>query len=728
MTALISNEKPSTVLDSWCSISEKTVFVLDRSRYFTHVSSGHLIKGDFTWDPKNSAFAAQPPINPFDRSLWTCAVEAVVSYSRLIWDLFSPQERCISILAAVPSVGEKPTSLPSEPQLIERICSWSDKEQNLDHLLKALAKKSHCYQSNSLDKTNDISKYPNAGQQSPSIVRALDEALSSLGRLTQFQINQKTAHRSSTTQCDNNGRIILITSFQNEQSLREIITEFEILLKHKNESLRVAEEQASSSSSIQVGPINYCDLVIVNTFPIDDTGACSQIDQIAEFRPQLHVRSYSVKSGKFISGLLNNLCLQHHNLKSTTITGIPMKEEQNASSSAQYDVEIIHCSSIHEHVLKLESALLNGAMAKIDRFGFPCDTFRLHWCTPRTPNPDMHHCVATSRITLVDVYSRPSACLTNFLLNGKQVLLEIYKSKSNRTTTHVLASHNGELFIHSLATSQHKSGLGDPPSITENLGGKVGDYRVHDFVSLMKKHMLVKSTSCSDPLAKTMSIIRRQTLYWPISIGHTILMNIPNLLGELVNRIIKESMSRADVDECKKSIDNLMKCEKEGIGLPSITMTDALKASGSSKSANPKLDQLYKLLWNELEYFLRVHSTTPEHESVLEHLLLRHAVQNQGHERGAKRALTSKAPAVEASPMKKQKIRCKLIPDITDPGSAEAFQKTSMFFRNGLTLYQTWSSLYNMYHQSKSKLPFVGRQSQQPISQQGAVQQMPMDT
>lgn len=727
MTSTVSTERPSTVLDSWCSISDKTVFILDRSRYFTHVSSGHLIKGDFAREPKNSALEGQPPIEPFDRSLWTCAVEAVVGYSRLIWDLFSPQERCISMIGAIPNDDNTSTNLRSEPQLCERICTWSDKEQNLDYILKSLAKKSHLYQTKKLDKTSDISQYPNANAQSPAILRSLEEALSDLGRLTQFQIDRRLSKRNSAARYDNNGRIILITSLQSEQSIRDIVDQFDNILKHKNESLKLANEQISSSSGIQLSPINYCDLVVVNTFPIEDNGICPKISQLNEFRPQFHVRSYSVKSGKYISGLLNNLCLQHHNLKSTTITGIPMKEEQNASSSAQYDVEIIHCSSIHEHVTKLDPTFLNGAKAKIDRNGFPCDTFKLHWCTPRTPNPDMHHCVATSRITLVDVYSRPSACLTNFLLNGKQVLLEIYKSKSNRTTTHFLASHNGELFIHSLATSQHKSSVVDPPSISENLGGKVTDYRAHDFVSLMQRHMLVKNSTCRDPLTKTLTMIRRHTLYWPISIGHTILMNIPNLLGELVNRILKETMTQADVDECKKSVDNLMKCEKDGTALPSITMTDALKAS-TSKLANPKLDQLYKLLWNELEYFLRVHSTTPEHESVLDYLMSRHGMRSQDHERGAKRAITSSVSNVESSPMKKQKLRSKLIPDINEPGAAEAFQQTAIFFRTGMTLYQTWSSLYKLHHRSRSKLPFIGRAQPAPVVQQSGLQQVPMDT
>lgn len=49
---------------------------------------------------------------------------------------------------------------------------------------------------------------------------------------------------------------------------------------------------------------------------------------------------------------LSHLILSHYDLASTTVTGIPMKEEQNASSSANYDVEIFHASAAHSAIMK----------------------------------------------------------------------------------------------------------------------------------------------------------------------------------------------------------------------------------------------------------------------------------------------------------------------------------------------------------------------------------------
>jgi len=262
--------------------------------------------------------------------------------------------------------------------------------------------------------------------------------------------------------------------------------------------------------------------------------------------------------------------------------------------------------------------------------------------------------------------------------------------------------------------------------MSDNLGGKVGDYRVNDFVDFMKQHSLCKSAlNIEDPLNRTLNIIKRQTLYWPISIGHTILLNVPNLLGPICANIPKESMSHSDVEECKRTIDNLMKCEKEGQALPSVSIVDLIKKTGSSKSTSDslRLNQLYKLLWNELEYFLRVHSTTSEHETVLDYLLERRG-GNKCNERGTKRSAGKTASLISASPMKKPKTSNQLLPEISDSAALMAAQQqTAIFYKSGLSLYQTWKQLHHFHHRGRSKLPFVGRANQRAILYQQLGQQ-----
>ncbi len=58
----------------------------------------------------------------------------------------------------------------------------------------------------------------------------------------------------------------------------------------------------------------------------------------------------------FPAKLLLDKCVSltklHFNLKSTVVTGIPMKEEQAGGSSANYDVELIHLAEAHRDVLR----------------------------------------------------------------------------------------------------------------------------------------------------------------------------------------------------------------------------------------------------------------------------------------------------------------------------------------------------------------------------------------
>jgi hypothetical protein len=55
-------------------------------------------------------------------------------------------------------------------------------------------------------------------------------------------------------------------------------------------------------------------------------------------------------------------------------------------------------------------------------------------------------------------------------------MLELPRSGTGgRTTSHMLAAHGGEIFLHSLLIG--RSVIEDPPSISEGSGGRVTDYR-----------------------------------------------------------------------------------------------------------------------------------------------------------------------------------------------------------------------------------------------------------
>ena len=221
-----------------------------------------------------------------------------------------------------------------------------------------------------------------------------------------------------------------------------------------------------------------------------------------------------------------------------------MKEEQNASSSASYDVELFHKASAHlrlltdSHPIKEDSKPVRSEdlaawMPQQQKEGFRYNTITLKWCTPRGSSADLHNCTALARVTPTDVNSRPSSCLTNFLLSGRSVMLEMPRRSGSKILSHMLTSHGGEIFIHTLNIS--RSILEDPPSISEGPGGRITDYRITDYGTLMKDNRMapyygsVKGQESQQPIEKMRDRIARYTRSCPMIISATTIFNMEAL-------------------------------------------------------------------------------------------------------------------------------------------------------------------------------------------------------
>ena len=88
-----------------------------------------------------------------------------------------------------------------------------------------------------------------------------------------------------------------------------------------------------------------------------------------------------------------------------------MKEEQNASSSANYDVELFHKASAHVKLLasnEFNTIVGNPSSGGADALqnwipqtrkeGYEYSTITLKWCTPRnSAQSDLHNCTGIAR-------------------------------------------------------------------------------------------------------------------------------------------------------------------------------------------------------------------------------------------------------------------------------------------------------------------------------------------
>lgn len=355
--------------------------------------------------------------------------------------------------------------------------------------------------------------------------------------------------------------------------------------------------------------VHHCHLVIINTYP--DSIACEVSERsLQTISPILDLEVHSVPASK-IGIKISNLLLKHYNLASTTVTGIPMKEEQNASSSANYDVEIYHAATAHTAILNANVADAKAVVAKKE--GADYETIKLKWCTPRANNnlPDIHSCTTLHRITPVDINSRPSACLITFLLNGRSVLLEMLKQSGGKSMSHVLKSYNGEIYIHTVSSG--RTVLEDPPAISEGPGGKVTQYRVEDFGVFMKSNVLkptkrkqITDTNCEDAKEK----LKKQTAFWPLTTYSTIICNLKQYTEPMLTLMVKDNINDQEVLNCKQCIYALISAESKN---------EYLIAPNSSNSRKiMKKEDQYKFMWTELETFLKSNLHTENHCKVLQ--------------------------------------------------------------------------------------------------------------
>uniref|UniRef100_T1P9Y3 Protein asunder n=1 Tax=Musca domestica TaxID=7370 RepID=T1P9Y3_MUSDO len=565
-------------------INQKTIFVLDHTQYFS-ISSEDYVPLDFLKGKSNNP--SDPPLPAssqqnlqFSKSLWTSSVESSIEYCRIVWDLF-PRGKLIRFI-----VSDTAAHI---------VNTWKFATQNMSHVLNAMA-------------LVGVPQW-NAPQSSDySVIHGLRAAIEALAEPTEQQLilmQNQEAGATGLEKIPNKGRVICITSARDNPSMKSLEDIFHNVLLQQN-TVAMAQKK--------ILPIDHCHLVIINMVPMNkETLVTNRAKK--DLSPCLSTEIHTTSAPE-ISNKLTHLIMSHYDLASTTVTGIPMKEEQNANSSANYDVEILHARNAHTAICGNE-ALLPTSIKE----GAEYETVTLKWCTPRGCGAsDMSACppcLAQHRVTPVDVTSRPSSCLINFLLNGRSVLLEMPRKTGGKTTSHLLSARGGEIFIHALQIT--RSCLEDPPSISEGPGGRITDYRIADFAAFIKAHRLVplkNKVKPEDNLHIARERLYNRSLYFPLTLSTTIVFNLQRSLAWLPNflrKIAKEDMDKTDEIQCQQNIYDLYTASTRRELLP-FSNLNANRIKG-----HKKVDQ-YKLFCAELEVIIKSCASTPYHKKILENI------------------------------------------------------------------------------------------------------------
>jgi len=194
-------------------------------------------------------------------------------------------------------------------------------------------------------------------------------------------------------------------------------------------------------------------------------------------------------------------------------------------------------------------------------------------------------------------------------------MLEMVRKTSNsKIISHMLTSHGGEIFIHTLSFS--RSTLEDPPSISEGPGGRVTDYRIPDLADLMRNNRLAPWLGTdNNPAARARTKMERATRTFPFTISSTTVFNMPSV-APLLNILLQDTITEEQLAEARKILYSLISMEAKGDALPG-----PLAGTNPGKKGGRK-DEQYRLMFSELERVVTAQSTvSARHHTVLECLM-----------------------------------------------------------------------------------------------------------
>lgn len=528
------------------------------------------------------------PLAPISKTLWSHAVEASLEYCRVVWDIHG-EDRCLLLLVN----GDRCLS----------VNSWAPSDQHLSVVMSSLPQ---------------VVMETDGGDSSASADADCDGSGYSMhaGLSRALQCLVESPDPGGSDDCDApgsgqapvgpwHGRVLLLCRRGDDTELSSVQHWF-------SQALEDAIRRNSRSGMVD------CDLSVVAIQPAESTESepvC--VGDTTAISRQLRSSISYCRVDQQLFNCITTLVLRHYQLASTIITGIPMKEEQNAGSSANYDVVLLHPRSVMAQHYRSEEICSAG--------GRTHETVTLRWCAPRSCSigDQIQPCLTAAPVTPLDVSGRPSCCLVNFLLNGRTVMLEQARRCNTRhTLSHMLFAHGGAIYMHALAVGASRRELEHVPPIGDGVGGRVADYRVLEFVQqLIAKHRLRPGgEAASGAVVKSGSevavgCLQRSTRFWPLTAAATAALHLP-LVQQLVAQLGEGQLDSGRLAECRRLVMALVAMETRHEPLPASVVVAGVEGRP------PTRHEQFNAIWREVEQIVRAYSReSPSHRLVLDCVL-----------------------------------------------------------------------------------------------------------
>ncbi|KAK6027137.1 hypothetical protein OSTOST_06836, partial [Ostertagia ostertagi] len=546
-----------------------------------------------------------------DKSLWTWCVEATLELHRTVWDLFSqerdPSSARLMRLVLADYVGRvlQPrwgTQLVTQQELLASLSAIGLPSANddgeslaLSGITLAIEALSQLSEAQIKGERNEISNEKEIG------VSKERSSFSRVPKCWECPSTSSVSAESDRRVIENCGSVVIFTAYTEDERLAELENEVADMISGRNRIIKSLQDSTFSC-------INHVKLYIINVFPGDQPSKVSS-KSFREVSSTMSSCILSRSAGVELISAIHSVAIDIYDLVSTTVSGIPMKEEAQQGQPAiaiNYDVELLHRRAAHAQLERLGLVTANSVedvtgslMIFSGNATYP--TTRLVWATPVPKGrwnmfPRTRH---ASTVTPSAVNSRPSVCLSSYLLQGRNVMLEInHVAKSEgllgnvgaKLIAHTLIAHGGHIYIHANDLGPHK--LLDAQEVREKVKLKrTTNARISDFISLIKESTLrmandadkkVKIPNTNVLCAQPRRQLLRVTRYWPLRSDQTFIYSIPKRFDAFISIIRQPQLSAADVDKCKQVIHQLLalKDSKERL-VDGYVATRLLKDTGS---------------------------------------------------------------------------------------------------------------------------------------------------
>ncbi|KFD67892.1 hypothetical protein M514_10385 [Trichuris suis] len=574
----------------------KTVFLLDRSPYIVNTVAKTFEVEVFKADEGADQRFFQIP-----RTIWSCAVEAVLEYRRIVRDLFVETSHLCFVASGRPcrAIGE----------------TWSEELDQAQVLLHGTDSKDLCERFLSLQLLQQIAILSKRDPGS-SDVGQFGDALSTVTNILCTASPQQLECMNRGETDSNDCRLVAITHIEkllNADLLQtpgtsicrkeDLLAFFQRVRDEVNsKNAQISSDSVSKcvclfcfvifigyfSSNLPIGSLTVC-LINVSSEKGPDAEFTSikgvQMDAPFEVKPTTktqYVRRADLSDSPFVFELYNPCSMEqllaniyllvqkHHQLGSTTVCNIPMKEEQQfpgGKSSKTYDVELVHPLEAF-----IDLWMWGLADDEVFRERHPSTasykTLRLYWGSPLVkPNIEFQNLTTrVVRCTPVQLNSRESICLTSFILGGRSISLELQVPQQGRRVTHIMQCHGKVIYMHSVSLGA--SNVSQLLPLHRNVVRANNSYRVDDFANFCKTATLTpagshSAESCSKDngtLIERQTELKRRTNFWPLTFNESSIFANYKFFEPIISIAKTGDLTNKQLMDCHKVVSLLNSC------------------------------------------------------------------------------------------------------------------------------------------------------------------------